>query len=75
MPRPLSKDQLAVLRTLARAQPSDTPPDETIVAHLAKAGLVTQRRGRFKVTEAGQAELDKRKVAGNGAAAPAAGDA
>jgi hypothetical protein len=64
MPRPLSKDDLAVLRTVARGQPSDYPPDEATMARLAKGGLISQRRGRWTVTEKGKAELDRRKVAG-----------
>ena len=62
MPSPLSKDDLAVLRTIARGQPSDYPPDEAIMERLAKAKLITQRRGRWTATELGQGELDKRKA-------------
>ena len=62
MPRPLSKDDLAVLRTIARGQPSDNLPDETIMEKLRKAGLIASRRGRWTATDAGKAELDKRKV-------------
>lgn len=63
MPRPLSKDHLAVLRTIARGQPSDNLPDETILASLQKAGLIQQRRGRWTATDAGKAELERRRVA------------
>lgn len=69
--RPLRKDDLAVLRTIARGQPSDYPPDEEIMAKLARAGLISQRRGRWTATEAGKAELEKRKPT----APPAPGDA
>ena len=62
-PRPLGKDDLAVLRTVARGQPSDYPPDEAIMARLAKAGLIAQRRGRWTATENGKAELARRKAA------------
>jgi hypothetical protein len=72
MPRPLSKDHLAVLRTIARAQPSDNLPDETILAALQKAGLIANRRGRWAATDAGKAELERRRVAAAGAAPPAA---
>ena len=63
MPRPLSKDDLAVLRTIARGQPSDYPPDEDTMARLLKAKLIAERRGRWTATDLGKAELDKRKVA------------
>jgi hypothetical protein len=63
MPRPMSKDDLAVLRTIARGQPSDNLPDESIMARLQKAGLIQQRRGRWTATEAGKAELERRRVA------------
>ena len=69
--RPLRKDDLAVLRTIARAQPSDYPPDEEIMARLKKAGLIAQRRGRWSATDAGKALLEARKVAD---AAPARDD-
>ena len=59
--RPLRKDDLAVLRTIARAQPSDHLPDEEILAKLAKAGLIAQRRGRWSATDLGKAELERRK--------------
>ena len=62
MPRPLSKDDLAVLRTIARGQPSDYPPDESIMARLLKAKLIAERRGRWTATDLGKAELEKRKV-------------
>jgi hypothetical protein len=68
MPRPLTKDDLAVLRTIARGQPSDNLPDETIMAKLQKAGLIQNRRGRWTATDTGKEELEKRKAA---AAAPA----
>jgi hypothetical protein len=67
MPRPLSKDHLAVLRTIARGQPMDNLPDETIMSSLQKAGLIANRRGRWTASEAGKAELERRRVA---AAAP-----
>jgi hypothetical protein len=75
MPRPLSKDHLAVLRTIARGQPSDNLPDETIMAALQKAGLIANRRGRWTATDAGKAELERRRAlaAGETAAAPEAG--
>jgi hypothetical protein len=73
MPRPLSKDDLAVLRTIARAQPSDYPPDETILARLQKGGLIAQRRGRWLATDAGKALLHERNVAAGGAPPAAAG--
>ena len=63
MPRPLSKDHLAVLRTVARGQPMDNLPDETILHALLKAGLIQQRRGRWTATDAGKAELERRRVA------------
>src|ERR1700752_4395771 len=62
MPRPLSKDDLAVLRTVARGQPSDYPPDEATMARLTKGGLISQPRARWPVPEKGRAELDRRKV-------------
>jgi hypothetical protein len=74
-PRPLSKDDLAVLRTIARAQPSDYPPDETIMARLQKAGLIAQRRGRWSATDAGKAELERRRVAAAGGSNAAGADA
>jgi hypothetical protein len=72
MPRPLSKDHLAVLRTIARGQPMDNLPDESIMAALQKGGLIQARRGRWTATDAGKAELERRRVAAAGAAAPAA---
>jgi len=63
MPRPMSKDHLAVLRTIARGQPMDNLPDETILASLQKAGLIANRRGRWSATDAGKAELERRRVA------------
>jgi hypothetical protein len=72
MPRPLSKDHLAVLRTIARGQPSDNLPDETILATLQKAGLIQQRRGRWTATDAGKAELERRRLAALRPDAPAA---
>ena len=63
MPRPLSKDHLAVLRTIARGQPMDNLPDESLMAALQKSGLIQQRRGRWTATDAGKAELERRKVA------------
>ncbi|MGH8677810.1 MAG: hypothetical protein ACREUQ_05595 [Burkholderiales bacterium] len=71
MPRPLSKEHLAVLRTIARGQPMDNLPDETIMATLQKSGLIANRRGRWTATDAGKAELERRKAAAEGAAAPA----
>jgi hypothetical protein len=68
-PRPLRKDDLTVLRAIARAQPSDYPPDEEAVARLVKAGLIAQRRGRWGATDAGKALLEQRKA---DAAAPPA---
>ena len=62
MPRPLSKDDLRVLATLARAQPRDNPPDEAIVERLAQQGYVTSRRGRLVATDKGKAEVEKRRV-------------
>jgi hypothetical protein len=64
--RPLRKDDLAVLRTIARGQPSDYPPDEEIMARLAKAGLISQRRGRWSATDLGKAELERRKAQSDG---------
>ena len=72
MPRPLSKDHLAVLRAIARRQPSDTPPDELILEALAKAGYIASRRGRWAITPAGEGELDKRKAPPSSDPAPAA---
>ena len=72
MPRPMSKDDLAVLRTIARGQPSDNLPDESIMARLKKAGMIQERRGRWTATEAGKAELERRKALAAGAAPPAA---
>jgi hypothetical protein len=72
MPRPLSKDDLLVLATIARAQPRDNPPDETIVERLAKAGLVTSRRGRLVATDAGKAMVEQRRAANAAADAAAA---
>ena len=63
MPRPMSKDHLAVLRTIARGQPMDNLPDESIMASLQKAGLIANRRGRWTATDAGKAELERRRVA------------
>jgi hypothetical protein len=71
MPRPLSKDHLAVLRTIARGQPMDNLPDETIMVALQKAGLIQQRRGRWTATDAGKAELERRRVAALKPAEPA----
>lgn len=71
--RPLSKDHLAVLRTIARAQPSDFPPDEAILARLVKAGLIQQRRGRWTATDAGKAELERRRLIAEGTP-PVAGE-
>jgi hypothetical protein len=63
MPRPMSKDHLAVLRTIARGQPMDNLPDETILASLQKSGLIANRRGRWAATDAGKAELERRRLA------------
>jgi hypothetical protein len=73
MPRPLSKDDLLVLSTIVRAQPRDNPPDEAVLARLAAAGLVQNRRGRWVGTDKGKAEIEKRRVARE--EPPAAADA
>lgn len=58
---PIRKEELAVLEALGRGQPTSFPPDDAILERLAKLGLISQRAGRWSVTERGKMDLVRRK--------------
>ncbi len=58
---PIRKEELAVLEAMGRGQPQNFAPDEAILERLAKLGLVSQRAGRWTVTERGKMDLIRRK--------------
>ena len=58
---PIRKEELLALETMARGQASAFPPEEAILERLSKLGLISQRGGRWSLTERGKMDLTRRK--------------
>jgi hypothetical protein len=61
---PIRKEELAVLEAMGRGQPQNFAPDEAILERLSKLGLISQRAGRWSLTERGKMDLVRRKALG-----------
>jgi hypothetical protein len=57
---PIRKEELIVLEAMGRGMPAANP-DEAILERLGKLGLISQRAGKWSLTEKGKMDLTRRK--------------
>ena len=60
---PIRKEELALLEAMGRGQ-NVAYPDEALLERLSKLGMISQRGGKWSITERGKMELTRRKQLG-----------